>query len=147
MPAATVRIDAATGISLYGRISATARRAAAVGIEAATFLLPETAEQAPYLNAQLRENGEGSSRPGFEAGTRLSSHGRRGKDHGEEEDEDNALRKGETSHRVLSEAAPGAGRGWPLGRLSTEPGLPEANKFILGSTGMTRQGGRYGETG
>jgi len=108
--AAAVGIDDASFIALagYNGSAALSGYATAVGIDDATRLLPETTQKVRQLGLTLRDLYVDETglpilaRPGLSTQDR-----RRGEDHSEEEDEDDALRKGETSHEVLSEAAPG----------------------------------------
>jgi len=95
---AAVGIGDTTGIFLNGR---GAGSAAAMRVEAAAFLLPETVEEAPQLRPELgdeRDDRGGGPFLGARSGLR-GHHRRRGEDRGKEEDEGDALREGATKHR------------------------------------------------
>lgn len=77
-------------------------------VDDATVLFPETAEDAPHVSAQLRDqHSDETGLSVFSPRPNLGAHGRNRKDHGEEEDKHNSLRGGKASHKILSEAAPG----------------------------------------
>lgn len=137
--AGAVGIDVAAFLRLARSRRATLD-AGAVGINSAAFLFPETGEEVPELDADLEDpRDEAVPAVGSRAGL-VASGGRRREDYREDDHEDGALRKAETRHTVSPfRAAPGrAGVGRAGASLKNR--CPKANKFILESSGMRRQG-------